>query len=60
MGNVAGIVATMLSDERQHCDSPPAYLKESLSEKGMLFAFVHSTVCSFVSDVKVTSRRMTK
>ncbi len=36
--------ATVPNDERQHCDSLPAKLKESLSEKGMLLALVYSTV----------------
>ena len=36
--------ATVPNDERQHCDSLPAKPEENLSEEGMLFAFVHSTV----------------
>ena len=36
--------ATVPNNERQHCDSFPAKLEEGLSEKGMLFAFVYSTV----------------
>ena len=36
--------ATVPNDERQHCDSVPTKLEEGFSEKGMLLAFVHSTV----------------
>ena len=40
--------AIVPDDERQYCDRYPAKLDESLSEKGMLFAFVHSTVMQVV------------
>ena len=36
--------ATVPTDERQHYDSVPAKLEEGFSEKGMLLAFVYSTV----------------